>query len=72
MLTDYRGIIADWARCLAEDTMVAAKSADGFDINGVDACRQLPFRLIAMALYKDMLSEDVRVSCLQFLYQSSR
>lgn len=72
MLTDYREIIANWARCLAEDTMVAAKSADGFDINGVDACRQLPFRLIAMALYKDMLSDDVSVSCLRSLPHSSR
>ncbi|KMU74828.1 hypothetical protein CISG_00758 [Coccidioides immitis RMSCC 3703] len=59
MLSNCREMILNWARNLADDPMVTSKTRNGFDFDAVSACRQLPFRLIALALYKDMLTEDM-------------
>ncbi|QVM11427.1 hypothetical protein D8B26_006075 [Coccidioides posadasii str. Silveira] len=59
MLSNCREMILNWAQNLADDPMVTSKTRNGFDFDAVSTCRQLPFRMIALALYKDMLTEDM-------------
>ena len=51
-----------WIEQLPEDKMVSYKRSDGsgFVIDAVTACRKLPFKLIAMVLYGDMLTGKVK------------
>ncbi|KAE8153685.1 cytochrome P450 [Aspergillus avenaceus] len=59
MVEDTRRTIEQWAQNLPEDTEIGQKMSQGFQIDAVTACRQLPFRLIAMALYGPMFSEPM-------------
>lgn len=50
-----------WIEQLPSDEMVSYKRSDGsgFVIDAVSACRKLPLKLIAMALYGDILTDKV-------------
>ncbi|RPB29333.1 cytochrome P450 [Terfezia boudieri ATCC MYA-4762] len=50
-----------WVEKLPEDKLVSYKRSDGsgFVIDALSACRKLPFKLIAMVLYRDMLTDKL-------------
>lgn len=49
--------IKTWAETLPQE--VGAGISGPFELDAIAACRQLPFRLIAMALYGEVFSEEV-------------
>ncbi|RMD40324.1 hypothetical protein DV735_g4820, partial [Chaetothyriales sp. CBS 134920] len=56
----YRDQFEKWIARLPEDPEAGGeKTGVGFCIDSEVACRQLPFRLIAMALYGDMLTDSL-------------
>ena len=54
-----------WIEQLPEDKLVSYKRSDGsgFVIDAPSACRKLPFKLVAMVLYRDMLTDKVNLLC---------
>lgn len=61
MILDFQSALDDWAKKLPADFAANSTTSDGFLVDSVEACRQLPFRMIALSLYGDMLTDEVRI-----------
>ncbi|KAL2004518.1 hypothetical protein VTN00DRAFT_3403 [Thermoascus crustaceus] len=59
MILDFQSALDDWAEKLPADFAANSTTSDGFFVDSVEACRQLPFRMIALSLYGDMLTEEI-------------
>lgn len=59
MVASFQTVFQQWATNIGNDSMVAEKTDAGFYVDGLAACRQLPFKLISMALYGNMLTDEV-------------
>lgn len=59
MIIEFQKTLGFWADKLPQDSGSTATSADTFLADSIAACRQLPFRMIAMSLYGDMLIDSV-------------
>lgn len=66
MIIDFQKTLGSWADQLPFDTASTSTSAETFVADSIAACRQLPFRMIAMSLYGDMLTDEVSGSILKY------
>lgn len=60
MIIEFQRALGSWADKLPGDSACTTISANTFLADSIAACRQLPFRMIAMSLYGDMLTDEVR------------
>ncbi|KAJ5787471.1 hypothetical protein N7457_002461 [Penicillium paradoxum] len=56
---DTQRTINSWVQDLSRESSVKDQSAGSFSCDASTVCRQLPFRLIAMALYGPVFSESI-------------
>ena len=59
LIVDFQKTLNLWATRLPNDPASTATSSHRFLVDSIAACRQLPFRMIAMSLYGDMLTDEV-------------
>lgn len=59
MIIEFQKTLRSWADKLPFDTASTNTSVDTFVADSIAACRQLPFHMIAMSLYGDMLTDEV-------------
>lgn len=64
MILEFQKALTDWATKLPGDSAATPTSPSTFLADSVAACRKLPFRMISMSLYGDMLTDEVRNSLL--------
>lgn len=59
MIIEFQKTLGSWADKLPFDIASTNTSVDTFVADSIAACRQLPFHMIAMSLYGDMLTDEV-------------
>ncbi|KAJ9293178.1 hypothetical protein DTO271G3_8122 [Paecilomyces variotii] len=59
MILEFQKALTDWATKLPGDSAATPTSPGTFLADSVAACRKLPFRMISMSLYGDMLTDEV-------------
>lgn len=59
MIFEFQKALTNWGTKLPDDSTAKSTSKNTFLADSVAACRQLPFRMIAMSLYGDMLTDEV-------------
>lgn len=59
LIADFQKTLKLWATKLPNDPGSTATSCHCFLVDSIAACRQLPFRMIAISLYGDMLTDEV-------------
>jgi len=66
----FKAEYLSWIEQLPENKLVSYKRSDGsgFVIDALSACRKLPFKLIAMVLYSDMLTDKVNYPYCEDIY----
>lgn len=68
MITDFQLVLNNWAKTLPDNAASQQIGDRKFLTDSVEICRQLPFRMIAMCLYGNMLTDEVSLlSCLYIL-----
>ncbi|KAI9701261.1 MAG: hypothetical protein M1836_001931 [Candelina mexicana] len=66
LMTTFTKELKTWINELPRDSAVVAQDGDSFVVDAATACRILPFRLIAIACYGDMLTDEVFEKLLYF------
>lgn len=61
MITDFQRVLNTWAQTLPENAASQQIGDRKFLTDSVEICRQLPFRMIAMCLYGNMLTSEVSI-----------
>ncbi|OJI99540.1 hypothetical protein ASPVEDRAFT_81154 [Aspergillus versicolor CBS 583.65] len=58
MITDFQRVLNNWAQTLPDNAASQQIGDRKFLTDSVEICRQLPFRMIAMCLYGNMLTSE--------------
>lgn len=62
MIQDFKVVLDDWANKIPSHPASEQIATSKYVTDSVAICRQLPFRMIALCLYGDMLTDEVSVT----------